>query len=106
MKYLYSSLAALALALSSVATAADTTKTTKTTKTTSLTADVSKPGGVIGRHIFGHFDEHFGHGSYEGVQGVPTSQISAARDSRNDITNKRLTLIVAPQSVTVLGFEQ
>ncbi|MFZ6722876.1 hypothetical protein [Undibacterium sp. Ji49W] len=106
MKYLYSSLAALALALSSAATAADTTKTTKTTKTTTLTADASKPGGVMGRHIFGHFDEHFGHGSYEGVQGVPTSLIPGARGSRNDITNRRLALIVAPQSVAVLGFQQ
>lgn len=50
-----------------------------------LSVDVSKPGPVIDRHIFGQFAEHLGQGVYEGIWVGKDSKIPNTRGIRNDV---------------------
>lgn len=50
-----------------------------------VTLEMSKPGAVINRHIFGQFAEHLGRGVYEGVWVGRDSAIPNTRGIRNDV---------------------
>ena len=50
-----------------------------------LSADATKAGAKIDRHIFGQFAEHLGRGIYEGVWVGPDSKIPNTRGIRNDV---------------------
>jgi alpha-L-arabinofuranosidase len=50
-----------------------------------IRVDVSQPGSVIDRHIFGQFSEHLGSGVYGGIWVGPNSPIPNTRGIRNDV---------------------
>jgi alpha-N-arabinofuranosidase len=76
-RFLFASVSALAFSLASpVADAAPPVK---------LSVDVSKPGPVIDRNIFGQFAEHLGHGIYDGIWVGKDSKIPNTRGIRNDV---------------------
>jgi len=72
-------LSVLAAALASPALAKDVVRPVK------LSVDISRPGPVIDRHIFGQFAEHLGHGIYEGIWVGKDSPIPNTRGIRNDV---------------------
>jgi alpha-L-arabinofuranosidase len=56
-----------------------------TSDVVAISLDVTRPGPVISRHIFGQFAEHLGHGIYEGIWVGPNSSIPNTRGIRNDV---------------------
>ena len=80
-----------------------------------MVVDMATAGPKIDRNIFGQFAEHLGRGIYEGVWVGPDSSIPNTRGIRNDVVSAlkalkvpnvdgdRVTVTVAPKSVTVIA---
>jgi alpha-L-arabinofuranosidase len=76
---------AVLLGLSACSKAPEPAASSSSSDVLAITLDMSKPGPVLSRHLFGQFAEHLGSGIYEGVWVGKDSTIPNTRGIRSDV---------------------